>query len=201
MKLSSLVPLLLVILGLARTKSVEAESDFSWRFKDLNGTGQQLVGMPGQKATVLVFLQPDCPISNQYAPLLNRLEAEYHSQGIAFFRVYPDVDLTDEEIAQHTKNYGYRWPALRDPGQKLVRKTAVTVTPEAVVLDSDGTECYRGRIDNRYVDFGKKRPRATRNDLRMALEAVLHGKSIKPAVTKAIGCYIDLIPAQDRLRR
>ena len=39
---------------------------------------------------VLVFTTTDCPISNRYAPELERLHRDYGSRGVAFFLVYPD---------------------------------------------------------------------------------------------------------------
>ena len=50
-------------------------------------------------------------------------------------------------------------PALAEAkhaGQKLVKQTGVTVTPEVAIIS--GTRVlYRGRIDDRYIDFGKER--------------------------------------------
>jgi hypothetical protein len=53
---------------------------------------------------------------------------------------------------------------------------------------------YRGRIDDRYVEFGKDRPQPTVRDLERSLEAVLGGKPVPVAKTRAIGCFIaDLV--------
>ena len=49
---------------------------------------------------------------------------------------------------------------------------------------------YRGRIDDRYVDFGKYRPAPERHDLAEALDSVLAGKPVKIQQTKSIGCAI-----------
>ena len=67
----------------------------------------------------------------------------------------------------------------------------VTVTPEAAVFLPDGRELYRGRIDDRYVDFGKERPTPTTRDLDEVLVSVLGGKPVASSVTRAIGCYIE----------
>ncbi|GIT77890.1 MAG: hypothetical protein Ct9H300mP32_2720 [Verrucomicrobiota bacterium] len=65
------------------------------------------------------------------------------------------------------------------------------VTPEAAVFDAKGRLIYRGRIDDLYADFGKKRARPTRHDLRDTLDALLAGKRLTKRTTKAVGCYID----------
>jgi hypothetical protein len=49
---------------------------------------------------------------------------------------------------------------------------------------------YRGRIDDRYVAFGKARPAPTRRDLEETLDALLEGKLPEPVTTTAIGCFI-----------
>jgi hypothetical protein len=67
--------------------------------------------------------------------------------------------------------------------------TGVRVTPEAAVFVS-GQIVYRGRIDNRYVAFGKTRPAPTAHDLEAALETILKGKPVTNATTTAIGCFI-----------
>jgi len=54
------------------------------------------------------------------------------------------------------------------------------------VWSADGRELYRGRLDNRYSDYGKERPAPTRRDLDDALAAILNGKPVASAVTIAI---------------
>jgi hypothetical protein len=53
-----------------------------------------------------------------------------------------------------------------------------------------GRIVYRGRIDDRYVDLGVERPKATTRDLADALAAVVSGKPVPQAVTQAVGCFI-----------
>jgi hypothetical protein len=146
------------------------------------------------RAFVLLFIRTDCPISNRYAPEMRRLAAKYSKQGVTFWLVYPDETVTVQEIRQHLADYELPLAALRDPTHALVGLTGVNVTPEAVVFTSDGTRVYRGRIDDRFVDFGKEHPAATEHDLESALQAVLAGKPVAKPETKAIGCYISGTP-------
>ena len=69
----------------------------------------------------------------------------------------------------------------------------MSVTPEVAVMN--GTRVlYRGRIDDRYVEFGKDRLTPTRHDLEDALDAVIAGKNVTQRETRAVGCIIsDLI--------
>ena len=78
-----------------------------------------------------------------------------------------------------------------DHGHKLTRLAEAKVTPEAAVFNSKGLLVYRGRIDNLYAGFGKKRFKPTKRDLRDILDALLDGKLLTKQTTKAVGCYID----------
>jgi|SRR5579859_4445577 len=146
------------------------------------------------KAVVFIFVRTDCPISNRYAPEIQRLCREYASQGILFWLVYPDPDAVPDEIARHVKEYQLALNVLRDPRHVLVKRAGARVTPEAALFTPDGREIYHGRIDDRTVDFGKDRPEPTRRDLQDALEAVLHGKPVPNNTTLAVGCYISELP-------
>lgn len=143
------------------------------------------------KAIVFFFVRNDCPISNRYAPEIQRLAARYGSEGIVFWLVYPEASASAEEIEQHRKDFHLSLQALRDPQHALVRMARVKVTPEAAVFLPDGRELYRGRIDDRYVDFGKERPAPTTHDLDEVLKSVIGGKPITDSFTRAIGCYIE----------
>jgi hypothetical protein len=88
------------------------------------------------------------------------------------------------------KDYHLSLDAVRDPKHALVKRSGVTVTPEVAVFLAGGSEVYRGRIDDRYVDFGKERAAPTQRDLDQALAAIVKGEKIANAKTRAIGCYI-----------
>lgn len=71
------------------------------------------------------------------------------------------------------------------------RKCGVTTTtPEAAVLTAGGELLYLGRIDNRLEDLGKQRVQVTEFNLRDTLEAILAGKPVPRARTRALGCAI-----------
>ena len=140
------------------------------------------------KPVVLLFVRTDCPISNRYAPLLQRLSSQYAAR-VAFLLVYPGKTTSAEKIRQHESDYGYKLPALRDPQHALVLEAQVQVTPEAAVFDAHHRLVYHGRIDNLYEDVGRARPDATTHELDDAIQAALNGKAA-PQNTPAVGCYI-----------
>ena len=140
------------------------------------------------KPVVLLFVRTDCPISNRYAPLIQRISSHYAAR-VAFSLVYPGRTTSAERIRQHESDYGYKLPALRDPEHALVLQAQVQVTPEAAVFDANHRLVYHGRIDNLYAEVGRARPAATTHELDDAIEAALNGKA-PPPNTPAVGCYI-----------
>jgi hypothetical protein len=147
-----------------------------------------LLAQTPAELTVYVFTTTDCPISNRYAPEVQRLAAKFEGKA-RFVLVYPVPSDSPQMIREHIKKFAYRIESMRDVDLKLVKATGVTVTPEVALMK--GTELlYRGRIDDRYVDFGKDRPQPTRRDLDVALDQAIAGKPIAVRETRAIGCYL-----------
>jgi hypothetical protein len=144
-----------------------------------------------QLTTVLVFTTTDCPISNRYAPEIQRLATKFGA--VKFVMVYPVASDTPELIDAHRRKFAYAMDFLRDDKHELLKKTGVTVTPEVAVM-KDGRMLYRGRIDDRYVDFGRDRPQPTVRDLERSLDAILAGRPVPIAETRAVGCFLsDLV--------
>jgi AhpC/TSA family len=156
-------------------------------------TPDDLSSPHGEKALVLLFVRSDCPISNRYAPEIQRLYELYSRQGIDFRLVYAEPGLTTAAMEKHRKEYGYTIPALLDSDHHYVTRARARVTPQAAVF-VHGQLIYLGRIDDRYVDIGKARPEAAHHDLEEVLAAVAAGKSIRHRETKAVGCAIENPP-------
>jgi hypothetical protein len=139
------------------------------------------------RAAALFFITSDCPIANSFAPEIKRIAAEYRSR-MDFSLVYTDLRQTVGDARRHASEFGYEIGVRLDEGRVLSRRYGVTVTPEAVVLGGDGARVYRGRIDDRYLAPGQYRLQPTTRELRDAIEAVLAGRPVPVAETKAAGC-------------
>jgi thiol-disulfide isomerase/thioredoxin len=177
-------------LGIALAISALAHPSLQFALRDTEGVEHTPTEWAQAHAVVLYFVTTDCPLSNGYAPEMNRIEQAYAPRGVLFFAVQGDTTIPDEEVRRHAREYGYRFPALLDPHEVLARHTGATVTPEAVVLSPEGAVLYLGRIDNKVEDFGKTRVEATEFDLRDTLEAVLAGRPVPHPRTRALGCAI-----------
>jgi hypothetical protein len=142
------------------------------------------------RARVFLFVRTDCPITNRYAPELQRIASEFTRRGVEFWLVYPDPAETAAAIHAQIAEYKLPGKALRDPHHKRVARSQAAVSPQAAIFDNGGHLIYSGRIDDRYVDFGKSRPAAQTHDLEAAIAAVLSGKPAPVSRTRAIGCYL-----------
>jgi peroxiredoxin len=159
---------------------------------DLNGkAADPFAAVNGVKpaVVVLIFLRSDCPVSNRYAPEIQRLAAAYSSQGVQFWLVYPDASDAKDNVAQNVRDYGYKLPVLRDPSHTLVKLAHAEVMPEAAVF-LNGKLVYHGRVDDRVAAFGVSRQQPTTHDLEDALRAAVQGHLPDEASAAGVGCYI-----------
>lgn len=180
------IPACLILLAMAASP----HSPVQFTLRDTEGVAHSPAEWAQARAVVLFFVTTDCPLSNGYAPEMNRIDEAYLPRGVRFYAVQGDTTIADEEVRRHARDFAYRFPVLLDPQQILARHTGATVTPEAVVLSAEGAVLYLGRIDNRVEDFGKTRIQATEFDLRDALDAVLAGRPVPHPRTRALGCAI-----------
>jgi hypothetical protein len=152
---------------------------------------------PGGTARILFFVATDCPISNSYAPEIQKVCKDYGPRGVDCLLLYEDVETAptpsalDGAVRKHLDEFGYRdVSAVVDRTRVVAKQARASVTPHAVVVDRAGAIRYRGRIDNFYAALGKPRQQVTEHDLRDALDAILAGRAVVKAETKALGCYI-----------
>jgi hypothetical protein len=146
---------------------------------------------PAGRANVILFVQTDCPISNSYAPEIQRICKAYAAKGVSCSLAYEDVSVDAATVHKHMKDFGdTRLAATIDGSRALASRARATITPEAVVVDARGAVRYRGRIDNFYASLGKPRQVVTEHDLVDALDAILAGTPVPKPETQALGCFI-----------
>ncbi len=158
--------------------------------RDVRGNRRSLRSFAGHRALVVAFLGTDCPISNLYFPTLLELEKCYRGKDVQFLAAYPNASEDLDQIAAHASDHDVPFPVLKDCGQRLADALGVGRVPAVAVLDAGLVLRYRGRIDDRYGP-SFRRPKASREDLAEALEAVLAGKPVAVAETEPDGCLLD----------
>lgn len=138
------------------------------------------------KAVVVMFIATKCPVSNAYNDRMGAIAREYSSKGIQFVGINSNKAEPAEEVAAHAHEHRLNFPIAKDPGNKIADAYGALKTPEVFVLSPKGDLLYHGRIDESQDD-----PKNVKSpDLRNALDAILAGKTVPVAETKAFGCTI-----------
>lgn len=140
----------------------------------------------GQKAVVLMFIATKCPYSNAYNARMRDMAAAYGTKGVLFVGINSNKSEPAEEARAHAKENRHTFPIMKDPDNKVADLYDAKRTPEIFVVDPEGKLRYHGRIDENYEDPSQ----VSSPDLKNALDAMLSGKPVQKAETKAFGCTI-----------
>ncbi len=153
--------------------------------KDVDGKSHSLSDHLASKYVALIFVSTRCPVSNAYNERMVKLQTDYASRGITFLGINSNVKEDVEEIKEHAGENGFTFAILKDVDNVVADLYSATVTPEVFVLDNKGVLRYHGRIDD-----SRDSDEVSAWDLRVALDALLSGKDVARAETKAFGCSI-----------
>jgi thiol-disulfide isomerase/thioredoxin len=137
---------------------------------------------------VIIFLHPECPISQKYLHKIELLADEF--KPFDFQLMIPPKGILKKQIEDFRKEYSIKIPIKIDKKSKSIKQLRATITPEAFVLNSKNEVLYSGMIDNWFYDLSKYRPEATEFYLRAALSSIQKNEEIKINKTTAIGCLI-----------
>jgi hypothetical protein len=160
---------------------------------DLDGRAIDALASSGTRAVVLFFAASDCPVSNRYIPEMQRVARMLGPRGVRVWFVYPNPGDDAKAVRAHDAEFDIDTPTALDTAQTLVQMAHVTITPEVAVFVPEGAalrEVYHGRIDDKYIAFGRERPQAQHHDLEEALRAVLDGRPVPRPGGPPIGCSI-----------
>jgi peroxiredoxin len=138
------------------------------------------------KAVALIFIATQCPFSNAYNERMAGLASQYAGKAIAVIGINSNATEPAAEVVKHARSHGLAFPILKDEKNRVADLFDARRTPEVFLVDSTGVLVYHGRIDESSDD-----PKNVRSpDLRNALDALLAGKGVPVAETKAFGCSI-----------
>jgi len=164
--------------------------DRDWSLKDFAAA----------KALVVVFTCPHCPTAQAYEERLKKITADYQEQGVSVVAISPNdprsvrldelgySDLGDSfaDMKIRARDAAFNFPFLYDGDtEEVSRAYGPLVTPHAFVFDAARKLRYVGRIDD-----SERETNVKRQDLRLALDAVLAGREPDVAQTKVFGCSV-----------
>jgi peroxiredoxin len=196
------------LLGLAGSGPAVAHADTleigssapDFRLPGVDGKTYSLAAFRDAEILVVVFTCNHCPTAQAYEGRIQQLATEYKDKKVALVAIAPNdpqavrldelgySDLSDsfEDMKLRAKDRGFRFPYLYDgETQKVSRAYGPVATPHVFVFDRKRTLRFVGRIDNSDTP-----ERATSQDARNAIEALLAGSPVPVEKTKVFGCSI-----------
>lgn len=141
---------------------------------------------------VYVFVAEECPISIFMCSSLKNI-AETFSANADFILVFPLKTSTLKTANKFKSKNGLQQYSIKiDKQQIFTKQMGATVTPEVVITDTLDVVLYRGRINDAYLEPGKRRHIYSNNDLSNALWLITRGEEVPRPWRKAVGCFITL---------
>jgi protein-disulfide isomerase len=137
------------------------------------------------KATAVVFISVECPVSNAYNERMAAIYRDYSEKGVAFAFVNANEQESQTAADEHAKQHNLGFKVYKDANNVLADQFNAQNTPEAFLFDHAGRLVYHGRIDN-----SRDLANVKSSDFRDALDAVLAGQPVPVANTKQFGCTI-----------
>ncbi|MCZ6696381.1 MAG: thioredoxin family protein [Acidobacteria bacterium] len=160
---------------------------------DLKGTDMEMHSLEDvarENGTAVIFTCNMCPFSKGYEDRLIELAKSYQAKGIGFVAINPnDPEIVPgdgfDQMVERVKEKNFPYPYLVDTTQEIAAAYGARVTPHIFLLDREGKLAYRGRIDDALEEN-----EVTARDFEAAMTALVNGKEVPLAETKAFGCGV-----------
>jgi peroxiredoxin len=139
---------------------------------------------------VVIFTCNQCPYANAFEPRIIEVARKFGQKGVRFYAVDSNDDTkydveTLANMKARAEEKEYPFPYLKDGDSSIAHAYGARVTPHVFVVDGQGVIRYRGYVD----DSAKPEVRKT-TGLTDALGALMEGREVANADTKAFGCTI-----------
>lgn len=165
----------------------------AFNLPNIDGKSVSLADFGSAKGVIVVFTCNHCPYSVKYEDRIIALDKKYKSLGYPVVAINPNdatayPDDSYDKMKERAKEKGFTFPYLHDESQSIAKTYGALRTPHVYVLQREGsafTVRYIGAIDN---DTEAKN--ITDKYVEQAVDALLAGKPVATAETKAIGCTI-----------
>ena len=173
----------------AKLKIGDKAPDFS--LPGVDGKAYSLGSFKANKILVIVFMCNHCPYVQGSLERIKAIQSDFGIKGVQVAGInandevnYPDDSFDKMIEASKTKKINF--PYLRDEDQAVANAYGAQCTPECFVFDAERKLKYHGRVDDSPRDESK----ANVNDLRNAINALIHNQKVAIELTPAIGCSI-----------
>ena len=148
---------------------------------------------------VVVFACNHCPYVIHVSSKLGEISSQYLQKGVAFVAINSN-DVTQypadapAKMTGFAQEAGWNFPYLIDESQQVAQAWQAACTPDFFLLDAAGNLAYAGQFDPTRPKSDQK---ATGQDLRAAMDAVLTQKPIPSPQVPSLGCNIKWKPGNE----
>lgn len=150
---------------------------------DVVSSAQVSVDTAGKRGVVVMFLSAICPCSNSHIKELAQLKKDYPQ--FAFVGVHSNVDESLALADTYFRNAGLPFPVIQDEGAKIAEDFKAYKTPHSYVILTGDRVVYEGGVSSSH-EFEN----AEHKYLRNALSDLSHGRPVKVAKGRTLGCVI-----------
>jgi peroxiredoxin len=163
---------------------------------DTFGKTRKLAEFAASPVLLVAFICNHCPYVKHILDGFVQFAHEYDPKGVAVVAISSnDVESHPQDapaaMAQLAKDRRFGFPYLFDESQAIARAYQAVCTPDFFLFDRGRRLVYRGQFDSSRP--GSKTP-VSGADMRVAVEAVLAGKSIPHLQVPSTGCGIKWKP-------
>lgn len=185
----------------AETKTLEVGASApDFKLPGVDGDTHSLATYKDAKLLGILFTCNHCPSAQGAESRIKSIVEDYGNKAFQLVAVSPNdpesVRLNElgysvygdslDDMKRHAKDNDFNFPYLYDGDtQAMSRAYGVRATPHFFLFDEDRKLRYVGRIDD--SKFGDPSTIKT-HDARIAIEALLEGKEVPVAKTRAHGC-------------
>lgn len=166
-------------------------SAVSFELPGVDGKTYSLDSFSEKNVLVVIFMCNHCPYVKAVLQRLIDLQEETEAQGVQLVGInsndaerYPDDSL--ENMKKVAVEKGINFPYLFDASQKTAKAYSAVCTPDIYVYGPERKLLYRGRIDDNWEHEEK----VTQQDLKVAIDCIVAGKTVPNEQIPAMGCSI-----------
>jgi peroxiredoxin len=180
----------LVALTVTAARADVKVGDKAPEFKDIptvEGKKISLADYKDAKAVVVTFTCNNCPVAVAYEDRFVEFTKKYGDKGVKFIAINCSPSEDMEKMKQRAEEKGFNYPYGYQEDGAAAKAYGAKVTPHIYILDQDRKVAYIGAFDDNQNDS-----KIEKKYVADAVDAILAGKEVPVAETKAVGCGIKI---------